>query len=82
MDLTLSLTQRELQGRASSLVRDVIQPREAEFEHAGGRVPRAWGTPIRGAAITEDAAASHTRFPWATAVRDRATGPHVLDGEK
>jgi acyl-CoA dehydrogenase len=51
MDLTLDPAQRELQARARAFVHDVLQPREVEFERAGGRVPADWGTPIRRAAI-------------------------------
>ncbi len=51
MDLTLTPAQLELQARARAFVRDVLQPREAEFERASGRVPRDWGNPIRRAAI-------------------------------
>ncbi|MEA2609463.1 MAG: acyl-CoA dehydrogenase [Chloroflexota bacterium] len=51
MDFTLSPGQLELQARARAFVRDVLQPREVEFEGAGGRVPRTWGNPIRAAAI-------------------------------
>ena len=51
MDLTLTSAQLELQERARTFVRDVLQPREVEFERAHGRVPRDWGTPIRRAAI-------------------------------
>ena len=51
MDFTFSSRQLELQARARDFVRQVLQPREAEFELAGGRVPRAWGTAIRQAAI-------------------------------
>ena len=51
MDFTLTEAQLELQARAAAFVRDVLQPREAEFERAGGRVPRDWGNPIRAAAI-------------------------------
>ncbi len=51
MDLTLTDAQLELQARARSFVRDVLQPREVEFERANGRVPRDWGDPIRRAAI-------------------------------
>jgi alkylation response protein AidB-like acyl-CoA dehydrogenase len=43
--------QIELRDRARAFVRDVLQPREVEFERANGRVPREWGTPIRKAAI-------------------------------
>jgi alkylation response protein AidB-like acyl-CoA dehydrogenase len=51
MDLTLTPAQLELQGRARAFVEDELQPREVEFEQAGGRVPRDWGDPIRAAAI-------------------------------
>jgi len=51
VDLTLTLAQLELQGRARTFVRDVLQPREVEFERVGGRVARDWGNPIRKAAI-------------------------------
>jgi alkylation response protein AidB-like acyl-CoA dehydrogenase len=51
MDFSLSTAQLELQERAGDFVRDVLQPREIEFERAGGRVPRDWGSPIRRAAI-------------------------------
>jgi acyl-CoA dehydrogenase len=51
MDFTLSAAQHELQARARSFVVDVLQPREAEFERANGRVPRDWGDPIRRAAL-------------------------------
>ena len=51
MDLSLTPAQLELQARARAFVRDVLQPRELEFERANGRVPRDWGTPIRQAAI-------------------------------
>jgi alkylation response protein AidB-like acyl-CoA dehydrogenase len=51
MDFTLSPEQQELQARARAFVRDVLQPREAEFERANGRVPRDWVDPIKRAAI-------------------------------
>ena len=51
MDFSLSPGQLELQARAREFVLEVLQPREAEFERAGGRVPRGWGRPIREAAI-------------------------------
>jgi acyl-CoA dehydrogenase len=156
MDFTLSLAQLELQARARDFVRDVLQPREVEFERAAGRVPRDWGNPIREAAIearlhggsmprqvggqgwtvleqvlvheqlgqstgglwsyipgpynvllhanaeqrrryldpsirgersgsyavTEEGAGSDARAVRASAVRDRATGDYVLNGEK
>ena len=51
MDLTLSPAQLELQDRARRFVREVLQPREVEFERANGRVPRDWGNDLRRAAI-------------------------------
>jgi acyl-CoA dehydrogenase len=51
VDFNLSRAEQELQGRARAFVRDVLQPREVEFERAGGRVPGDWGNPIRQAAI-------------------------------
>ena len=52
MDLSLTPAQLELQARARTFVRDELQPRETEFERAGGRLPRDWGDPIRRAAIS------------------------------
>jgi len=51
MDLALSPDQLALQARARAFVRDVLQPREAEFERAGGVVSRDWGMDIRRAAL-------------------------------
>jgi acyl-CoA dehydrogenase len=51
MDLSLTPAQLELQARARAFVEAELQPREAEFERLGGRVPRDWGDPIRAAAI-------------------------------
>ncbi len=51
MDLTLNPAQLELQARARAFVRDVLQPREAEFERVGGRVDRAWGMEVRREAL-------------------------------
>ena len=51
MDLALTPAQLELQARARAFVEDELQPREAEFERSGGRVPRDWGNPIRTAAM-------------------------------
>ena len=51
MDFTLSAQQIELQARTRAFVRDVLQPREAEFERANGLVSRDWGDAIRVAAI-------------------------------
>ena len=51
MDLTLSPVERELQERARSFVRGVLQPLEREFERAGGRLPRTMGRDLRRAAI-------------------------------
>ncbi len=47
----LTPAQHELRDRARQFVREVLQPREIEFERAGGRMPRAWGMEIRRAAI-------------------------------
>jgi alkylation response protein AidB-like acyl-CoA dehydrogenase len=47
----LTPAQRELRDRARGFVLAVLQPREIEFERAGGRMPRAWGMEIRRAAI-------------------------------
>ena len=51
MDLSLSPVERELQERARSFVRGVLQPLEREFERAGGRLPRTMGRDLRRAAI-------------------------------
>jgi alkylation response protein AidB-like acyl-CoA dehydrogenase len=51
MDLSLTSDQLELRGRARTFVHDVLQPREVEFERAGGRMPREWGASLRAAAI-------------------------------
>ncbi len=51
VDFALTAAQSELQARARAFVREVLQPREVEFERANGRVPRDWGDPIRAAAI-------------------------------
>jgi hypothetical protein len=40
MDFAMTPKQLELQSRAGAFVRDVLQPREVEFERANGRVPR------------------------------------------
>jgi alkylation response protein AidB-like acyl-CoA dehydrogenase len=61
MDLSLTPAQLELQGRARDFVRDVLQPRELDFERANGRVPRDWGDGIRRAAI--DARLQGGSFP-------------------
>ncbi|HEY0442814.1 MAG TPA: acyl-CoA dehydrogenase family protein [Candidatus Limnocylindrales bacterium] len=51
MDLTLTPAEQELRDRARAFVVDVLQPRELEFERAGGRMPREWGSAIRAAAL-------------------------------
>ncbi len=51
MEFSLTPGQLELQARARAFVRDELQPREVEFEAAGGRVARDWGNPIRRAAM-------------------------------
>ncbi|MBF8289482.1 MAG: Acyl-CoA dehydrogenase [Chloroflexi bacterium] len=50
-DGNLTKAQRDLQARARTFVREVLVPREVEFEQAGGRMSRAWGMEIRRAAI-------------------------------
>ncbi len=51
MDLTLTPAQRELQARARAYVVDWLQPLEAEFEAAGGRLPSATRDTLKAAAI-------------------------------
>ncbi|HYH93818.1 MAG TPA: acyl-CoA dehydrogenase [Candidatus Saccharimonadales bacterium] len=51
MDLTLTPAQLELQARARSFVRDVLQPAEMGFERAGGRLSDAERGHIRAASI-------------------------------
>jgi acyl-CoA dehydrogenase len=51
VDLTLSAAQLELQGRARAYVVDVLQPLEAEFERAGGRLPAETREELKRAAI-------------------------------
>ena len=63
MDLTLTPAQLELQARARAFVRDVLQPREVEFERAGGRVAARLGRP--------DPARRRSR-PGCTAARSRS----------
>ena len=50
MDVGLTPAERELQARARQFVREVLRPREQEFERANGRMPREWGAEIRQAA--------------------------------
>jgi alkylation response protein AidB-like acyl-CoA dehydrogenase len=40
MDFSLSREQLELRARTRAFVQEVLQPREVEFERAGGRVPK------------------------------------------
>jgi alkylation response protein AidB-like acyl-CoA dehydrogenase len=51
VDFALSPDQRALGDRVRRFVTEVLQPREVEFERAGGRVPREWGNAIRKAAL-------------------------------
>ena len=51
MDLTLTPAQLELQGRARAFVRDVLQPLEAGFERAGGRLTADERAHIREATV-------------------------------
>ena len=61
MEETLSARELDLRERARGFVRDVLQPRELEFERANGHVPRDWGNDIRRAAI--DARLNGGSFP-------------------
>ncbi len=51
MDFRLSPAELDLQARARSYVRDVLQPVEAEFERAGGRLPANVRDELKRAAI-------------------------------
>jgi acyl-CoA dehydrogenase len=51
VDLSLSPDQLELQARARAYVVDHLQPLEAEFERAGGRLPAATRDELKRAAI-------------------------------
>jgi alkylation response protein AidB-like acyl-CoA dehydrogenase len=51
VDFALTPAQTELGHRARKFVHEVLQPREVEFERAGGRMPRDWGSQIRKAAV-------------------------------
>ncbi len=51
VDLSLSPVQHELQSRARAYVVDVLQPLEAEFERAGGRLPTTTRDTLKRAAI-------------------------------
>jgi acyl-CoA dehydrogenase len=51
MDLTLSPAELELQARTRAYVTDVLQPLEAEFERADGRLSQKQGSDLRAAAI-------------------------------
>jgi acyl-CoA dehydrogenase len=51
VDLSLSPDQLDLQARARTYVVEVLQPLEAEFERAGGRLPAATRDALKRAAI-------------------------------
>jgi acyl-CoA dehydrogenase len=51
VDLTLSAAQLELQARARAYVVDHLQPLEADFERAGGRLPAETREELKRAAI-------------------------------
>jgi acyl-CoA dehydrogenase len=51
VDLTLTPAQQELQARARAYVVDSLQPLEAEFERAGGRLPKSTRDELKRAAI-------------------------------
>ena len=61
MDLTLTPAQLELQARARAYVVDHLQPLEAEFERAGGRLPAATRDALKRAAL--DARLEGGSFP-------------------
>ncbi|HUQ77453.1 MAG TPA: acyl-CoA dehydrogenase [Patescibacteria group bacterium] len=61
MDLTLTAAQLELQSRARAYVVDHLQPLEAEFERAGGRLPAETRDRLKRAAI--DARVHGGSFP-------------------
>ncbi len=54
MDLTLSPAQLELQERARRFAREVLQPLEAGFESAGGRIDRDVADAVKARAIEDD----------------------------
>jgi alkylation response protein AidB-like acyl-CoA dehydrogenase len=51
VDLTLTAGQSELQARARTFARDVLQPLEVDFERAGGRMPAEARARVRDASI-------------------------------
>ena len=51
MDFALTPAQSDLRDRARRFVETMLQPREVEFQRAGGRMPREWGSDIRRAAV-------------------------------
>jgi alkylation response protein AidB-like acyl-CoA dehydrogenase len=51
MDLTLSDAQLDLQRRARTFTLEILQPLEADFERAGGRLPEEAKTRIRDASV-------------------------------
>ena len=51
MDLSLTPAQSELQARARAYVHDHLQPLEAAFERAGGRLPAATRDELKRAAV-------------------------------
>jgi len=51
MDLTLTAGQLDLQARARSFVREVLQPLEVDFERAGGRLPLEARRAVRRASV-------------------------------
>ena len=51
MDLTLTDDELELQGRARTFVREVLQPLEVEFERAGGRLSAEARERIKAASV-------------------------------
>ena len=74
MDLSLTTSQRELQARARAYVTEVLQPIEAEFERAGGRLSTAHRDDLKRAAI--EARLHGGSFPRELGGQVRSHSPH------
>lgn len=51
LDDRLTSAERDLRDRARTFTREVLRPREVEFQRADGRMPKAWSDEIRRAAL-------------------------------
>ncbi len=80
MDLSLTAEQLELQARARAYVVDHLQPLEAEFERAGGRLPAATRDELKRAAI--DARLHGGSFPTELGGQGWSTLEQVLVHEQ